>query len=301
MIYVVRVCEGDVSLSDVVLDKELNMGELLSKKEAIEYTGLHDKMFGNYLIANEFSCIERKNGRGRYYFDKDTLSAWLKDKESRTVTLNLKDYAICLDFALAQHFRHYVASDFGTGRQREFGQKITNWVKGQLGEVAVRKFFSSFGTEIELDFNLHDEIVPQDIVGVMDNGKIRKPKIGVGIKSSKPKNVFLVLGENEITREDRRSDIYIFCRPDIPDDHILRVAKNAIQDIVHGMPHYDKYKTLMPDFAPIVCEIVGWCRYEDLKQANEIPGQKFEGVRYVKASGELKRGIDDWRNLISRI
>jgi len=45
-----------------------------------------------------------------------------------------------LDFALAQHFRGYVLSDWGTARQREFGQKITNWVKGQLAESAVKKF-----------------------------------------------------------------------------------------------------------------------------------------------------------------
>lgn len=44
-------------------------------------------------------------------------------------------------------------SDFGTGRQREFGQKITNWVKGQLGEVAVKKFLKrEFNLDVELDF-----------------------------------------------------------------------------------------------------------------------------------------------------
>jgi len=114
----------------------------------------------------------------------------------RTVDLNKDDYALCLDFALAQHFRNYVQSDFGTGRQREFGQKITNWVKGQLGEVAVKKFLKrEFNVDIELDFDIRDKIVLQDITAVKENGKMRTPKIGIGIKSSKPKSAFLVLGE----------------------------------------------------------------------------------------------------------
>src|SRR3990167_11339074 len=176
------------------------MPDKLTKKEAVEFTGLGETSFKNYLGAGEFPCLER-NGRGRYYFDKNVLEKWIQKRKSKTVELTRDDYALCLDFALAQHFRNYIMSDFGSGRQREFGQKITNWIKGQLGEVAVKKFFKQkFNFDIELYFEIHDEIVPQDIVSVIENGEARNPKIGVGIKSSKPKNVYLVLGENEITR-----------------------------------------------------------------------------------------------------
>jgi len=116
------------------------MGITLSKKEALVFTGLNKKFFDNYLRANEFACLARNGGRGRFYFDQDALKEWMKKREWKTIDLTKDDYALCLDFALAQHFRSYVTSDFGTGRQREFGQKITNWVKGQLGEVAVKKF-----------------------------------------------------------------------------------------------------------------------------------------------------------------
>ncbi len=276
------------------------MGVTLSKKEALVFTGLDKKFFDNYLSANEFACLTRNGGRGRFYFDQDVLKEWMKKREWKTVDLTKDDYALCLDFALAQHFRSYVTSDFGTGRQREFGQKITNWVKGQLGELAVQKFFKSkFNVDVELDFEIHDDIVPQDIIRVKEKGKTRNPKIGVGIKSSKPKNVFLVLGENEIHIPERRSDVYIFCRPDIPDDHILRIAKTAVQKIVEGKPHYNSYKEHMPDFANIPCEVVGWCRYTDLEEVKEIPGQTFDGVRFVKASGKLKSSPDDWEKLVN--
>ncbi|PIX74051.1 hypothetical protein COZ39_01200, partial [Candidatus Roizmanbacteria bacterium CG_4_10_14_3_um_filter_33_21] len=184
------------------------MDKILTKKEAIKFLGLDDKTFDNYFQnADEFNCLARQSGRGRFLFEQKVLQKWFDDFKWRTVELNFKDYALCLDFALAQHFRGYVLSDWGTARQREFGQKITNWVKGQLAEVAVKKFFKKeFDVDVELDFRIYDEIVPQDIIGVIENGKTRQPKIGIGIKSSKPKSAYLVLGENEIMIKERRSD-----------------------------------------------------------------------------------------------
>jgi hypothetical protein len=274
----------------------------ITKKEAVAYLGLDSKTFDNYFkTAAEFPCVERV-GHGRFFFDEDVLKAWKDNLEWRTVELTKDDYALCLDFALAQHFRSYVLSDFGTGRQREFGQKITNWIKGQLGEVAVKKFFKKeFDIDIELDFEIRDDIVPQDIIGITQNEKTRVPKIGVGIKSSKPKSAFLILGENEIRIQERRSDIYIYCRPDIPDDHLLRIAKKEIIAVVETKPYYPTYKDLVPDFSNISCEIAGWCHYEDLKEVTSIPGQDFDGSRFVKESGLLKKTKKDWQELIDQL
>src|ERR1035437_9292016 len=181
------------------------MNDILTKKEAIQFLGLDDKTFDNYFkSADEFPCVERNGKNSRFKFDKQILERWKEDVAWRTVELTKDDYALCLDFALAIHFKEYVLSDWGSGRQREFGQKITNWVKGQLGEVAVQKFFKKeFGLQIELDFDIHDKIVPQDIVGVFKNNKMHTPKIGIGIKSSKPKNAFLILEDNEISLTER--------------------------------------------------------------------------------------------------
>jgi hypothetical protein len=279
------------------------MPNILTKKQAVEYLGLDEKIFDNYFKnAAEFSCLERNGGRGRFYFNQDVLQEWKNGLEWRTVSLNRDDYALCLDFALAQHFRNYVQSDFGTGRQREFGQKITNWVKGQLGEVAVKKFLKrEFDVDVELDFDIRDNIVLQDITGVVENETIRQPRIGVGIKSSKLKSAFLVLGENEIRIEERRSDVYVYCRPDIPDDHLLRLTKDEIKDAVKDKPHYSNYSDLMPEFVDIPCEIAGWCNYTDLHEETSIPGQEFDGVRFVKESGLLKKSRAEWQEFIQRL
>jgi hypothetical protein len=273
------------------------MDRILSKKEAVKFLGLDEKTFDNYFKnAGEFSSLPRENGRGRFFFNQEELEKWLEGYKWRTVELTFEDYALCLDFALAQHFRGYVLSDWGTARQREFGQKITNWVKGQLAEVAVKKFFKKeFNFDVELDFRIYDEIVPQDIIGVKENGNAREPKIGVGIKSSKPKSAYLVLSENEIVREERRSDVYIFCRPDIPDDHLLRITKDRIIEVVKNQQHYPKYKDQIPDFENMFCEIAGWCRVDELEKVSSIPGQEFTGIRYVKQSGKLHKNRESWQ------
>ena len=276
------------------------MDKTLTKKEAIDFLGLDEKTFDNYFKnAAEFSSLDRNGSRGRFYFSEGKLSEWKDSFKWRTVELTKDDYALCLDFALAQHFRGYVLSDWGTARQREFGQKITNWVKGQLGEVAVKKFLKKeFSFDVELDFDIYNDIVPQDIIGVMYKGKMRKPKVGVGIKSSKPKSAFLVLGENEITIPERRSEIYIYCRPNIPDDHLLRLTKEKVVEAVKNKPHYSKYKDIIPNLENIPCEIAGWCNYKDLEKVKSIPGQEFDGVRYVKQSGLLKKTKKDWQDFI---
>nr|MBI5456005.1 hypothetical protein [Candidatus Levybacteria bacterium] len=276
------------------------MGKTLTKIDAIKTSGLDEKTFENYFKnANEFSSLPRVR-KGRFLFDEDELKRWGEDRKRRTIELNFEDYALCLDFALAQHFKGYVLSDWGTARQREFGQKITNWVKGQLGEIAVKKFLKKeFGLEVELDFDIYADIVPQDIIGVFENHKMRKPKIGVGIKSSKPKSAYLVLSGNEIKLAERRSDIYIYCRPDIPDDHLLRLTKDQVIKAVKDKPHFSKYKDLLPDFNNIPCEIVGWCKFDELEEVSSIPGLEFEnGTRFVKKSGELHRSKHDWEKLI---
>ena len=282
------------------------MSQILTKREAIEFLGIDEKIFNNFFKnAEEFKNIPRSNGRGFFRFDKEELENWLKSYKWRTVALDINDYALCLDFALAQHFRGYVLSDWGSARQREFGQKITNWVKGQLAEVAVKKFFKNeFEVNIELDFRIYEDIVPQDIIGVVENGKNRNPRIGIGIKSSKPKSAFLILGENEVNLKERRSDVYIFCRPDIPDDHLLRITHERIIDLVKKQQHYPSYKDKMPEFTNIPCEIAGWCNIDELEkiEASKIPGlEDAIGFRYVKKTGNLHKDKESWKKLLNRL
>ena len=265
----IKNCQGN---ENIIIGEGKNTLEL----NCLELKGIGKNNFENYFKnADEFKNILRQSGRGRFLFKKEELQTWLEDYKWRMVELDLADYILCLDFALAQHFKGYVLSDWGTARQREFGQKLTNWIKGQLAEVAVKKFLKKeFGIEVELDFRIYDEIVPQDIIGIKHNGKIREPKLGIGIKSSKPKSAYLVLGENEVQRPERRSDIYIFCRPDMPDDHLLRITRKEVIKLVKDQQHYHLYKEKIPKFKNIYCEIAGWCSVDELEKVTEIRSEE---------------------------
>lgn len=277
--------------------------EHLTKKQAIKFSGLEKKTFENYFqVAGEFACMKRKAKGGRYLFVRSSIAEWKADYRWRCVELTLDDYSLCLDFALAKHFAGYVPSDWSTGRQREFGQKVTNWIKGQLGEVAVKKFLErEFRAIVELDFEIREGIVAQDIILVTKDGETRVPKIGIGIKSSKPKSAYLVLDKKETAPKRRKSDYYIFCRPDIPDDHLIRLTKERVVEVIKGQQHYSKYKDQMKDFGNITCEVAGWCSLSELEQVTSIPGQTFDGVRFVKKSGLLHRDRKSWEELISKL
>ena len=49
------------------------MNKILTKKEAIDFLGLDEKLFENYFRnACEFNCMERKGG-GRFFFEKERI------------------------------------------------------------------------------------------------------------------------------------------------------------------------------------------------------------------------------------
>jgi len=273
----------------------------LTRREAIEFLKLDEKVFDNFFrSAREFEPLPRPNNRGRFYFNQKLLMEWKKDYESRLFTLTKQDYAKCVDFALAMHFRGYVLSDWGTGRQREFGQKISNWVKGQLGEIGLKYFCNErLGIDIELDFDMHDKIVPQDVLSIIENGKKRKPSNKIGVKASKPKSAFLVLSPNEVELDERKSDVYIFTRVALPDDHLLRIGSNEIKKLVEGQKHYELYEKFIPSFSPIQVEVCGFAQINDLEVVTGIPGQEFDSNRYVKKSGHLNRKLEDWKKVFS--
>lgn len=272
---------------------------LLTKREAIEFLGIDSKKFENFFrYANEFRPLPRPGGRGRFLFDSEELARWKQDYLSRTFSLTEDEYNRCLDFALAMHFRGYAFVDWGTARQREFGQKISNWVRGQLGEIAVAHFCRErLGIEIELDFEMHETIVPQDVLAIIENGVRRSPRFRIGIKATKPKNAYLVLSPNEVEHQDRMSDVYILTRVDLPDDHLLRIAHREIISRVRSQQHFALYSQNIQPLGSISCEVAGFAYRDELEMVESIPGQRFTGYRYVKKSGDLRRSIEEWQNI----
>jgi hypothetical protein len=272
----------------------------LTRAQAIKYLRLEDKQFDNYFKnAAEFKPLPRR-GRRRYVFSRRELRKWKDGFQERMVLLSQSSYRKCLDFALAMYYRGYVPADWSTGRQREFGQLVSNWVKGQLGEIAVGKFSrKTLGVRLKLDFGVYEHIVPQDVLGISRHCRMRKPNLRIAIKATKPKNSFLILSPNEVERKERKSDVYVLVRVDLPDDHLVRVAYRRMVGLLRRGEHFSKYNEQLGSLKKIPCEVCGFAWRKELRRVKKIPGQRFTGIRYVIESGRLHRDRADWLKILT--
>jgi hypothetical protein len=270
-------------------------------REAKEYLNVDKKAFENYFKnSKEISSIKE---RGRFWFDKTDLDTWKKLKEKRTIKLNRIKYEKCFEFAIRMVYGGLALH--GIRGKRSEVQASDDVVLGILGEYGVKQFLiDRFGVEIRLDEEVHPgRITPQDIDYIIDKSLKRRPKIGVGIKSSKFKNAFLILKKDEVEKEDRKSEVYIFTRVDLPSDHIFRMLREhsffkKISDILCNTESPKKIKELK-DIPIWVC---GFIYRNELEKVTEIPGQKFDqGYRYVKSVAKLHNSDKDWKELLKKL
>lgn len=200
------------------------MSEKLTKKRAIEFLNIPEKEFKNYF---EFSKeIQGEKIGSRWFFDKKNISDWKKIKEDRTIHLTMDEYETCFEFAIKMVYGGLSLN--GIRGQRTEIQAADDVILGILAEHAIKNLLlKKFNTKIKLDEEVHPEhITPQDFDQIEVNKSFRTPKLGVGIKASKMKNAFLVLGANEVEFPERRSDVYIFARVGLPSDHLFRILRD---------------------------------------------------------------------------
>lgn len=272
----------------------------LTRKQAIEYLEIPKKNFDNYFQNSKE--IKGEKIRNRWYFNKKDIVSWKELKENRMVDLTVTEYQICFEFAIKMVYGGLALS--GMGGQRTETQATDNVILGILAERAVKNFLDKkFKTKVKLDEEVHPgEITPQDIVQVKDGREFREPNLGIGIKASKMKNAFLVLGSNEVDRLERKSDVYIFARVGIPTDHLFRILRDhsffkTAREFLESHRGFNK----IDELKNIPVWICGFVYVDELEKVTEIPGQKFDnGYRYVKSIGKLRNTDNDWLELISK-
>lgn len=277
------------------------MENMLSKKDAIEFLEIDEKEFDNYHSISEEIIGEKQ--RGRWFFSEQKLQYWKKLKIERTILLSIEEYQKCFQFAIKMVYGGLSLN--GIRGQRTEVQAADDVILGILAEHAVKNLLKKkFSTEIELDEEVHPEqITPQDFDKIKIENNFRTPKLGVGIKASKMKNCFLVLGGNEVDLKERRSDVYIFARVGLPSDHLFRIIRDhsffkEVKEIMDSEVRFRKIEKL----EPIPIWICGFVYKEELEKVTSIPGQDFSnGHRYVKSVKFLHNSDDDWMNLIKKL
>ncbi|WKZ71103.1 MAG: helix-turn-helix domain-containing protein [Melioribacteraceae bacterium] len=274
--------------------------EYLNFNDAASYLEITRKYLENYVKAGR-EIPFKKRGRSNTILIED-LDKWKNQKIFSTVLLDRDDYIECLEFAIRSFYQYRSTSDFGTSQQRDAGKFITNFVIGKLGETALKKFlFREFQIEIKLDFELRDEVVGQDITEIIitRNGRrlANPPKQRVSIKTSKIKNVWLVVSANEVDDINRSSDIYVFTRVDLFLNHFIRILKQ-----------HDSLKNLtsiIPDFSIMEAQICGYATREQLLSdgiVNILPISNTQiQPSYIKAVGELAKTREEWNVFINNL
>ena len=117
------------------------------------------------------------------------------------------------------------------------------------------------------------------------------------------KNAFLILGSNEIEREERKSDVYIFARVDLPSDHLFRILRDHsfFKDVSDFLDQSEGFKKIN-ELKEIPVWICGITYLEELEKVTEIPGQKFDnGHRYIKSVANMHNSDEDWKIFIKKL
>lgn len=277
------------------------MDEKLNKKEAIEFLGIPEKDFKNYFESSKE--IQGEKVGSRWYFDKNKLSDWKNLKNDRTIDLSEEEYEACFEFAIKMVYGGLSLN--GIRGQRTEVQAADDVILGILAEHAVKRFLNEkYSINVLLDEAVHpSEITPQDFDQIKEGETFRKPKLGVGIKASKMKNAFLVLGSNEVELAGRKSDVYIFARVGLPSDHLFRILRDhsffgKVRRFFDENPNFKKILKL----EKIPVWICGFAYTDELERVTSIPGQEFSnGHRYVKSVAHLHNSDKDWKELLGKL
>lgn len=271
-----------------------------SKKAAIEYLGISIKEFDNY-FKNSKEIPSFKKPNGHYEFDKHELDSWNELRRNRTVTLNIDEYHTCFEFAVKMSYSTNSSAGVGIRGVRSEVQMTDDFILGIIAEFAVKKFLEEkFSIKIILDLSVHPgNITPQDFHGIIENEKTRQCHIGVSIKSSKMKSCYNIIHPLEYEDDSRNSDVYIFVRVGLPSDHLFRRLRDSsiFNNLLKYLSSSDGYREI-EELKEIPVWICGFSYYNQLKKVTSIPGQEFDGHRYIASTSEMSNSDDDWLKLI---
>jgi len=137
----------------------------------------------------------------------DEVQIFWQEIEKRGVLLTQRDYLQASVVALS--FQHrFARTDFGTSRQRGFGQSWGDTIQGLLGEIAFTKLVSQATSGqvipiISADRMEIDEALTADVSKVLIDGKKPiKPAVRVSIKATKLNGRWLDVPYNQTEHSD---------------------------------------------------------------------------------------------------
>jgi hypothetical protein len=124
----------------------------------------------------------------------------------------------------------------------------------------------------------------------------------ISVKLSKIKNCFNIIDPLEYENSVRKSDVYIFARVGPLSDHLFRILRGhsffrPVREFLDKSEGFRKIDVLKS----VPVWICGFSYHREFERVKQIPGQIFNGERYVKRVGEMHHSDSEWENLLSKI
>lgn len=232
-------------------------------------------------------------------------------------------------------------TDFGSSRQRDFGQMLTDFTRGFLGEAATKLFFAErFKLNVDLEEKEIGDVkqfLPTDIVKVWDNGSVRAPKINFSIKTSKLPSMWLDIAKGQLSH----SDVFCFIKIGLTVDHFAIFLKNVgfierlveigkdVGEVEESSVDEEVRKLLsaIPEMSPWPAYISGYVLKKDFEEGElevntnrttpvvvggrgyfgDIEAKNVEGLgeitkqKYLASVGDLRWNQQDWDYIVKNI
>lgn len=279
-------------------------------------------------------------GRSSALVDVDK---WFKERlMPNTVSISKKMYNKSLYRALRLLvFADIAKTDFGSSRQRDFGQMLTDSTRGFLGELAVKKFLKDrFNLEVKLEEKEVGEVeqfLPTDISYIKDGASWRKPKLNFSIKTSKLGSMWLDIPGSQLSH----SDVFCFIKIGLTVDHFIIFMKETgiitrlvevaqqvgeveeeeadkeLQSLLSSIPGMTPLPTYVAGFVKkedfetgslkveekrVKKIVVGGCGFYSGEEADIIEGLgDISGGRYLASIGDLRWDQSSWDFIIKSI
>ena len=171
--------------------------------------------------------VEKSYTGGEFTYSKNlSPKDWLKNRFfPNIILLDEKLYTEASINAL-KTIRHLASTDFGSSRQRDFGQKWANQIVGYLGEYAFSEFLKkNWQIESDLGHEKGDisDYVTKDIhrVKTKKDRDFREPNLDLAIKTAKWNAIWFDIPGAQF----RKSHIHIMVKLGVKTDHLFSYFK----------------------------------------------------------------------------
>ena len=273
------------------------------QKERIQSFAEQNRDILNVDLKEALLIIEKSVSGGET--STENLPNWLDQRFiPNRVEINKNEYAeMCVNALKA--VSNIAATDYGTSRQRDFGQLWADMIRGYLGEIAFVKFLKNkWGIEADLchEKGSLNDYLPLDIHEVrIPPENLRKPKINISIKTTKWNGIWLDIPGDQFSH----SDVHVFVKVGVGRDHLFSFFKEIdvfdkilkIGEEVGSLDTDDSNKLLntIPSFSPINAYICGFAdksgHYEVLSYSGKMGRKNYtiEGWNGPISSGDLEK------------